>query len=369
MKKVLHVVGALDRGGVEMWLVDVVKNTPPHLLRHDFIALKGYKGVLSDEVEKFGSRVIPLPLKKMHLLQFATNFMRILKNNKYDVVHTHVFLFSGVIALLSKLAGVRSVIVQSHNESSSKERTILRDIYESFTRQLIINYADYGYAVSDKAGRGLFGNFWGRHPKFKKLYLSVDLSSFYVHPNGNLRKELGLEGKKVVAHIGRFTKQKNHEFLVDIGEEVLRVRKDVIFLLVGDGPLREKIEEKVRRKGLNSNFIFTGVRGDTRSILTEVTDLVLFPSLHEGLPVAILETQAAGKRALLSDRISREVAVIPELITFINLEEGAKKWAEKVLELLALPPFDRKKALRIMESSPFNVKRTLDELLRVYGSL
>ena len=143
------------------------------------------------------------------------------------------------------------------------------------------------------------------------------------------RKELNIENKFVVGHVGRFHPQKNHDFIIDIFKELNEKRKNSVLLLVGDGELRQSIENKVKELNLLDKVIFTGVRDDIPELLQSM-DVFVFPSLYEGLPVTLIEAQATGLPCIVSDTITHE-AIISSNIQSVSLQKSAEEWADKIL--------------------------------------
>jgi glycosyltransferase EpsF len=145
-----------------------------------------------------------------------------------------------------------------------------------------------------------------------------------------MRKKLGLDGKFVVGHVGRFVPQKNHTFLIDIFTEVVKKRHESVLLLVGDGPLREKTEQKVAKLGLSEKVLFLGQCADTPALMMAM-DVFVLPSLYEGLPVVGIEAQAAGLPCMLSDEMTAETKVLDKTI-FVPFSNSTAQWAEAIMQ-------------------------------------
>ena len=180
----------------------------------------------------------------------------------------------------------------------------------------------------------------------------------------NIRRELGIENKKVIGHVGRFNPQKNHEFLIDIFNEIYKKDKDTVLLLIGDGYLKEKIEEKVNKLELDESVKFLGVREDIPELM-QAMDLFLFPSQFEGLAVVMVEAQAAGLKVITSTGVTTE-SNITENVEFIELNKSAKYWADIVLN----SDFKKKNDINLMIKKGYdstnNVKWLSDFYLKKY---
>jgi glycosyltransferase involved in cell wall biosynthesis len=159
--------------------------------------------------------------------------------------------------------------------------------------------------------------------------VNVEEFLFNKEMRQKIRRELNVHDELVIGHIGRFNKQKNHEFLIDIFKLVVEKRPDAVLVMAGEGNLKPQIEKKVADLGLSSNVRFLGVRSDIANLMQGL-DLFLFPSLFEGLPVVLVEAQAAGLKCLISDSITKETN-ITERIEFASLGESPEEWANKIL--------------------------------------
>ncbi len=334
--RILHVVGKLDYGGAETWLVQVLRHIDRRKYRMDFLVHTADPGAYDEEVRALGSRTI-LCLKPSNPLEYAWNFRRAMRAyGPYDVVHSHIHHYGGYVLMLAMMAGVPVRIAHSHSDSRSMAGSegLARLAYLKTMQVMIGLFATRGLAVSSEAGDQLFCKNWRNYPKQWQLqHLGIDLSRFDIQVDRNsLRRGIGVPSNAyVIGHVGRFAASKNHAFLVEIAREAVRMEPRSFFLLVGDGPLRSTIEEKVRKYGLTEHFMFLGVRSDVPALMKGAMDILLFPSLFEGLPVTLLEAQAAGLRCVISDVVSREADLVPGLIAREAQRTSATKWAEDLL--------------------------------------
>jgi glycosyltransferase involved in cell wall biosynthesis len=334
--RVLHVLGALNPGGVETWLMNVLRHIDRGRFQLDFCLFGREKGMYAGEAEELGSRVIHCPIQP-HPWSLGRRFRRVLREGKYNVVHSHVHHFSGAVLRWAHAERVPMRIAHSHNSYDGQPNTPARKLYRGLMKRWVEKYATHGLAASGAAGDALFGAGWRDDSSRRVLYCGIDLAPFKVPVDrAEVRAEFGIPANApVVGHVGRFDPQKNHKFLLEIAREVIRQRPDVHFLLVGDGPLRPEIEARVRELGLAANVHFAGVRRDVPRLMLGAMDIFLFPSLWEGLPVTIVEAQAAGLRVILADAITKEVAIIAGATRFVATSQPAPTWAQFVLEALA----------------------------------
>lgn len=365
--RVLHVLGRLERGGVENWLRHLLRRIPRDQVAIDFLVHSDQPSAYDREVSEVGARIIPC-LHPQRPWWYAPHFLRALRENgPYDVVHSHLQLYSGQVLALAALAGVKSRIAHSHNTALDLgyNRGLARRGYEASMRSLLRLSATGLLACSSDAGAALFGSGWESRPGASVFRYGIDVGAFGGAPLQ--RSVLGLEEDVfLVAHVGSFRKQKNHQFLVEIAAHAIRMRPATRFVLIGGGPLRREVEGQVARAGLSSQILFAGERDDVPGLL-RACDAFVFPSLHEGLPLSVLEAQAAGLPSLVSDRVTREVMFVPDLARFLSLESGAEVWASTLIGLAdATTPALRASGAASLRHSEFDLDRNARDLIDLY---
>ena len=366
----LNVLGTMNRGGVETWLMQIVRHVDRERFRIDFLLHTDRHCDYSDEIRSLGSSIIPC-LDPRRPWSYARNFRRALaEHGPYDIVHSHVDAYSGFVMRLAHDAGVPVRIAHSHSNTSGKRAAagLVRRAYLAFTDHAMRRYATHRLAASRQAARALFGADWERRPSLELLYYGCDLAPFRAPVDrAVLRESLGIApADTVIGHVGRFCEPKNHGFFVDVAAEVARQQPAARFLLVGDGPLRLAIEEKVARLGLAERFVFTGLRADVAQLMLGAIDVLLFPSLWEGLPMTTIESQAAGLPCVASPAVPEEAVVEPGLISHVDLAEPPAVWARAVLDAAGREGISQPKALALVEKSRFNIRSSVAALERVY---
>lgn len=373
--RILHVVGGMNRGGVETWLMHIMQHIDCNRYQMDFLVHTTQPGAYDDKIRALGSKIIPC-LHPSQPRLYARNFKRILREyGPYDIIHSHVHHFSGYVLRLAHQVGIPTRIAHSHNDTSSIEARagMYRRLYLALTRWWIFRYATLGLGCSRDALANLFGSTWETDPRWRVLYYGIDLTPFqdFVNPIA-VRTELGIPADAfVVGHVGRFDEQKNHKFLVEIAAEVAKREPKMRLLLVGDGPLRPGIEQKVAQLGLTDRLIFAGIRSDTPRLMLGAMDLFLFPSLHEGLPLVLLEAQAAMLPCIFSNAITEEVEIAKPLMQRICLSQPASAWADAILaarDSSSAIKYTKALNLNKMEQSPFNITTGTESLTKLYTS-
>ncbi|WP_246943855.1 glycosyltransferase family 1 protein [Bacillus pinisoli] len=314
--RILHVVVNMNRGGAETLIMNLYRSINRSKVQFDFLTCK--EGVFDPEIKELGGRVhrIPYVSEVGHLGYIKSLDEFFSSHNNFQIVHTHLNQMSGLVVRAAKKNGIKYCITHSHNTGG--EGSFLAKGYKWYSSLYIPGNSDFTFACSDKAAKWLFGS---KAKDAKLLNNGIEPETFSYSPEvrREKRKELGFKDHQlVIGHIGRFTKQKNHMFLVEVFAEFLKRKPDSILLLCGDGVLRKSLEARVEELKIQENVQFLGVRSDVNQLL-QAFDLFAFPSLHEGLPVTLVEAQAAGVPCLISSEITKEVDLGLGLIKHINI--------------------------------------------------
>ncbi|MBE8986240.1 glycosyltransferase family 1 protein [Nostoc sp. LEGE 12450] len=366
--RILHVVGGMNMGGIETWLMYILRHIDRDRFQINFLVNTAQPSAYDEEIRALGSKVIPCPHPSRPWL-YAANFKRILREyGPYDIVHSHVHHFSGFILRLAQQAGVPIRIAHSHVDSFLLEAKArwYRRLYLSLMERWIALYATVGLACSRQAGEALFGL---SELRWRVLDCGIDLKPFQAVVNSvSVRAELGIpKDALVIGHVGRFEQPKNHQFLVDIFAEVAKREPKMYLLLVGNGSLRLDIEQKIIQMGLTERVIFAGVRPDVPRLMLSAMDIFLFPSLYEGLGLVLIEAQAAGLPCVFSDVVPEEADVVKPLIRRMSLSELSSAWAEAILfASKTVPGISQRKAFEIIEQSSFNIHNTVETFEEIY---
>lgn len=360
--RILHVVGGMNRGGVETWLMSVMRQKRDRISM-DFLVHTAEPCVYDAEILELGGRIIPCLFPNCPW-QYARRFYQIVDRfGAYDGVHSHVHHYSGYVLRLAERAGIPIRIAHSHNNTQSVEtnRGLPRQWYLSLMKHWIEQHATLKLACSQSAAIDLFND-----REYQILPYGVDLEPFQapIDPH-SIRRELGIPADAfVIGHVGRFDYQKNHPFLLRIMAEIVKRDRSAWLLLVGVGELRSQIEQIAEELGLSDRITFAGSRPDVPRLMREAMDMFVFPSHYEGLGLVLIEAQAAGLPCVVSDVIPAEVEIIPDLLDRQSISESASSWAETVLSRrnLAVPD-----ALETVRQSSFNIQTAVGQLEKLYG--
>lgn len=291
-------------------------------LQIDFIVTSEINMEYRREIEKNNSRIyyIKRP-KNLRVFMYMRELYKLIKKNRYDIIHIHGnSALMAIETVTSFLGRVPVRIIHSHNTTC--DYPILHKLLSPI---LNLTYT-HGFACGDAAGKWLF-----KKDKFELIKNGIELGKFSYDETVRAiyRNKIKAGNKTVIGHIGNFVYQKNHEFLIDIFNELIKVDKDYILLLISDGYLLDSIKEKVEKLGIEKNVIFLGKTSEVNGYL-QAMDIFLLPSHFEGLPVVLIEAQAIGLPCLVSDQVSSE-ANLTDSIEFISISNVAL-WVNKILK-------------------------------------
>jgi glycosyltransferase involved in cell wall biosynthesis len=366
--KILHCLGSLDPGGIEIWLLSLLKLVDTKRFQFDFCTFGVAPGLFAQEAEKLGSKVLACP-RSQNLWAFRHNFREILRCGHYDGVHTHVQLFAGLLLRWAYIEGIQIRVAHSHNSHDGKSKTGGRRAYRFLMRGSIQRYATHGLAVSRLAADDVFLD-WQHDPRIAILHCGIDLHRFRGPADSDLwRRKIAIPvDARVIGHVGNFTPAKNHGFILEIAAQVRKRRPDIHFLLIGDGPLRSAMEQRAFAMGLQGSTHFIGTHTDVPILLRTCVDAFVFPSLWEGLPLVLLEAQAAGLRCVFSTEITDEVVIIPDQVVQLPLSLGAEQWATTTIERIDRGRLPAVFSIEAMQQTDFTVEHGLSVLIDMYSA-
>jgi glycosyltransferase involved in cell wall biosynthesis len=371
--RILQIVGGMNRGGVETWLMHVLRHIDRSRYQMDFLVHTEQPCAYDDEIRTLGSRIIPC-MHPSRPLAYGRRFKEILRQyGPYDVVHSHVHHFSGYTLWLAHQAGVPKRVAHSHSDTSRMQMraSLPRRAYLQTMKLLMRRYATDLIGVSRQSAAALFGEGWRKDERAQVLYCGIDLTPFCEPPDRQIRSEFGIpQNAFVVGHVGSFVPVKNHRFLIEIGECLISQNPDIHLLLVGDGLLRQDIQRQVHASPiLRTNVHFAGLRGDIPKIMVGAMDVFVMSSHYEGIPLVLLEAQAAGLPCVITDVISDELEVVKPLFHRVSLLQPPGEWAA-IIDNANHPGSQEQRAKHLPKvfQSPFNLEYNLERLEHVYNS-
>lgn len=356
--KVLQVIHAMDRAGAETLILNAVRRLHPTLCEFDFLVRLERRGDFDSELEALGCRIYRRK-GRFGLPLYIWTLFRLCRQRRYDAIHSHMHYLDGIVLLTSALAGVRRRISHSHNTSDGRTG-VGWDIYHRAMRRLICAAVTHPVGVSEESYRALFG---GPPLPGEIVRNGIDLKPYEQSLSRPPRRG---NDSLVLVHIGRFHPQKNHRLVVQCASIAAREVRDLTLLLVGTGPLRATVEQRTIEEGIAGRTKFLGVRADVPEILASA-DVLVFPSLFEGLGMAIVEAQAAGIPSVVSDTIPRSVDLGLGLVRFVPLNAGPDRWAAECIDFAKTAPRLAKDCrLKAIREKGYDADQSAQEWFRMY---
>lgn len=334
VKRLLCIVGSMNAGGAETFLMKVYRELDKTKYQMDFAVAEKQEGFYDKEIIALGGKIYHITPKSKGAFKNFNDIRRIVKKEKYNyVLRTSQHSLSALELLAARTGGARVRIFRSSNSNTttgSNKQMVLHRICLFMPKF----FANVRIAPSTEAAEYMFGKNCVKNGVAKLVPNGVDMDvyQFSLDNRVKYREEFQvLDNQLLVGHVGRFNQQKNHRYLIKIFSELVKKEPSARLVLVGAGELKEEIECLVRSYNLDKNVIFAGLRKDVSGLLSAF-DVFLFPSFYEGMPNTVIEAQATGLPCLISDTITKECNLCNSVI-FKSLEDSAEDWAASIIQL------------------------------------
>ena len=367
--RILHIFGRMARGGAEMRTIDVMRKIDRDRFQFNFCTLSRRPGTLDKEIFELGGKIYSSPLG----LDFIWKFRRLLREKRFDVVHSHVHMFSGFIMKLAAMENVPMRITHFRSMQDGSGSGLRRKLQRRIMRRWVDKYATDILAVSEGTISAAWSNDWQSDIRCSVLYNGIDTSKYSdITERDAVFAEFGLpSNSRVFIHVGRAEFPKNHIRLISIFTELLKQEPYAKLLLVGrcESEIGQIVKEKVTRLGLSKSVIFAGERSDVPRLLN-AAEVMIFPSIYEGLPGAVLESCATGTPVLASDLPGVvEIASFIPHVHYMSLEKSDADWAIAAEDLLNSPQAFREEMTSAFHNSVFEIDYCLGEYNKLYGRI
>lgn len=368
--RVLQVVGRMGDGGMESLIMNIYRNIDRDKVQFDFLQHKGHGGIFEEEIKTLGGQIYEMPVIRTDTKTYYWKFFEYIKalkeffkeHQEYHVLHGHMTNTAAIYMPIAKKYG-RVTTCIAHSHSTQARPGLSGKVTDLLHKRIPMVATDY-FACSEMAARWIFSEEDILSGKVKIIKNGVDPKRFHFSEKerNDIRRDLGIDNRFVIGHVGRFTIQKNQAFLVDVFEKVHQTKPNSVLLLIGDGERRADVEKKVKSMGLEDDIRFMGIRKDIEKLMMAM-DVFVLPSLVEGLPVVGIEAQASGLPVLTSEGVSRETNITGN-VQFIDLDSGAGLWAERISGMLS--GFVRKDMTDIMRANGYDIAETAAWLQNFY---
>lgn len=368
-KRILHVVGAMNRAGTETMLMNIYRNIDRSKVQFDFISYSTEKAHYDEEIERLGGKVIKLsPPSKLGMNKSINEMIEAINiNGPYDAVHSHTLFNSGIAMLAAKKCNIKIRISHAHTTLDNSE-SIIRKIYINLMRTLINRNSTDLLACSKEAGKYLFGEKKLSSSKYTYLPNLINYEDILEMPKQEVEEFKNKEGLNqgiVIGHIGTFKDSKNHKFLLEMTKYMKESNIDVNLLLVGDGSLKSGLQNMAKEYNIEDNVKFVGIRDDIPTMLHSM-DVFVFPSIFEGLGLVLLEAQASGLPCIVSEAIQPEADLGINLVNKLNLSDGAKKWSEEILKTINKKQNNIEIIKNAFEDKNYSTQKCISKFMNIY---
>lgn len=327
MIRILQCVNDMHRAGLETMLMNYYRNTDKSKVQFDFLTHRPNPSDYDEEILSLGGRVYYAPrlYPQNYPEYFKWTRQFFYEHPEYKIVHSHIDSMSYLPLLAAKRSGVPYRIAHSHNTSIDMD---YKYPLKQYFRHKITSVANIYLACGEEAGKYLFGR-----NAFKVIPNAVEAKSFYFNKciRDKIRNQLGISCERfVIGHVGRFTHQKNHKFLLEVFKSVLSKRPDAVLLLIGTGEKVDEVNYLIRKYNLTKNVMMLGNRADVDE-LYQAMDVFVLPSLYEGIPVVGIEAQFSGLPCIFSDRVPLETK-FTSTCDFLSLNLSPEDWANYIIK-------------------------------------
>jgi len=370
IKRVLHIFGSLDMGGAETRTIDIYKNIDRNKVQFDFISLDSSENqTYENEILELGGKIFKLESpRKIGNIKHYKVLKRIMISNKYLAVHSHTSFHNGLVMMCAFFSKIKIRISHSRT-TNTKKKGIKNKIFLYIGKFLVKTFATNMLAISKESAIFLYGKKRVEKNKVEVLPNPIDLSKFLYEDKSKtvkIKEDLRIENcDLIIGQIGRFEDIKNQKFLVDIASVMVSNFPLMKIIFIGDGPKKTEVEEKVKMLKLEDYFIFLGNRRDINEVI-KIFDILVVPSLYEGLSGVLIEAQAANILCVASSTIPKEVDFGLGLIKFVDLNSSINNWKEAIISQLKIPKKNDKQIIESFEKRNFTIEYTIKRLMEIY---
>jgi len=367
IKRILHIIGKMDRAGAETMVMNLYRTIDHTQFQFDFVVFSKDKGDFDEEIISIGGKIFTItemnPIKRMLALKKL-----LFTHPEYRIVHCHT-LFSNAFHLWAAyMAKVPNRIVHSHSTSDISKSKLASILYKYVSRKLIKKYATNYIGCGQAAAYFLF-------PEQKEvMFLPNAIDTNYFAAIGETKKnyinnefDLKQDYLKII-QVGRLHQVKNPLFSIQIARELKNRGIKFLFLFIGQGELYDTMKKKIESYNLKKEVYLLGVRKDIPELMAGA-DVLLMPSLYEGFPVVLVESQSVGLKGLIADNISSEVDLGVDLIEYESINSNTSKWVDKLLDLKLNKKINKEERIQKMTDLGFDINGSISLLTNLYKSM
>lgn len=365
-KKVLLVVGSLDVGGIEKLVTDYSACLCNTDYRFYYLVFGDEVGCHEKEVLKSGAKIIRIPRPDNRFSLYFSIRSVLKKDGPFYAVHSHILFSSGLVMKAAYAESVKVRIAHSHDNLSYVKTGIIEEVYHFLMRHYLRKYSSRFVACSNDAGKYLFGNAFAKMGGIVlKNRIDVEKYKYSEIERRKIRSKLGISDKQLlVGNIGRIEKQKNQKFIVDIMQTHGVMSRDAKAIIIGDGEEKDELLLYIKENKQDENILLLGQKGDVAKYLSAM-DVFVFPSVHEGLGLVLIEAQANGLPCIATRNIVPKEAQVLDSFRFISQKScnDPEVWGKEIAEAKRC---NGEKSVNIVKEKGYDIDGLKDDLLRLY---
>ncbi len=370
--RILQVFTVMDRGGSESMIMNYYRNIDRNKIQFDFLVHRKKDAAFDEEIRNLGGKIYRMDAINPLFPHKYYKKLRVFfdEHPEYKIVHSHLNAFSSFPLKIAKEFNIPCRIAHAHiaiDNVSLKTILMYNESIKETAKKALKNQlkkrihkdATHFFSCGEKAGKWLFG----KKKPFLTMNNAIDSKKFSYNELVSIeyKKEFALENELVIGHVGRFTNQKNHTFLLQIFASLLKKKPNSTLVLIGGGPLKQKIKQEANHLGISHKVMFLGVRTDIPKLF-QMLDVFVFPSFYEGLPVTLIEAQAAGVKIFASNAITEEVCLTDDIV-FLSISNSADYWSEKILKI---PSFKKNDNVEQIVRGEYDIVKNSIEIEKFY---
>lgn len=365
------VTAPLGVGGVTNMMINIQSHIDRSKVNFDYLVYHDRKEPLEEKVFDMGSKklvasVDNVPVRPLRRLLRINEIRKVCKKNHVKILHYNADSAADMTNIIgAKLGGVKYITIHSHNAGFGTAGIGIK-LASALLKPLIPLICDNYWACSDLAARFLFPNSIIKAGNYEVIPNGIELNKYAYNSDArrSTRKRLGVEGKYVIGHVGRFSSQKNHSFLIDIFNRIQQKDSNTVLLLFGVGELTEAMKTKVINLGIEDKVIFYGASNEMERMF-QAMDVFVMPSLHEGLPVTGVEAQASGLPCVFADTITKEIG-LTDNCQFLSLNDPEERWIETIL---SYKYSERRSGVQALLKAHYDIQQTADRVAELYAKM
>lgn len=354
VKRILHVVPNMNMGGLETFIMNVYRNINRDEFQFDFLEHYKEESYYDKEINELGGNIYHFDFRNNNnILRYIKNLNKFFKEHKeYEIIHCHMESIGALVFIIAKINGIKIRIGHAHTDFTSND---LKGIIKRFTSMFFKYTTTMNLACSNEAGRYLFGK-----KEFEVINNGIDIDKFEFNRTvrDNLRKEYNIDNKFVIGHIGRMDEGKNQKFLIEVFSKYLKINKEAVLVLVGDGKQKEELVKMIKKLKIEDKVLLLGVKGNANELYS-MFDLFAFPSLYEGLGIVLIEAQINGVKTFTSKFVPRSTK-ISNMISYLKLDVDS--WVKEICDV-------KKRDIVIYNDNmlEYDIKNVTNKLVRLYN--